>query len=157
MREILLNICIVAVAAALFKMLVPDNSFKKQIGFLISCFFITSVVSFVTSGRHEFGGLSDIADVTIEGGFTDFTEQTLAQRKQAIAGELSSRVRQTLEENGIEPVKIYVIVNISGLYSISINEIKLVLPPDGDFARASALVEKEVGRNIKVTFEVDER
>jgi hypothetical protein len=39
------------------------------------------------------------------------------------------------------------------LYSISINEILLVLPPDTDFGRAATIVEREVGREIKVTIQ----
>jgi len=150
MREILLNICLVAIACALFKMLVPENGFKKQIGFLVSCFFITAVISFVTGGSFDFEGVS------FDGGgnFTDFSEEVTTERKRAIAEELSGRVREMLAEQEIFPSKIYVIVNISGMYSISINEIKLVLPPSADFTRASALVEEEVGAGIKVTFEV---
>jgi len=151
MREILLNICLVAVATALFRMLVPENSFRKQIGFLTACFFITAVISLVSGREAVFGDVSGV-DFGTESKFIDFSEQTTKQRKQAIGEELSGRVREVLNRNGIEPSKIYVIVNISGLYSISINEIKLVLPPESDFIKASAIVEKEVGEGIKVTF-----
>jgi phenylpyruvate tautomerase PptA (4-oxalocrotonate tautomerase family) len=151
MREILLNISLVAIAAALFRMLVPENSFKKQISFLVACFFIMSVVSLVSGVEIN---LSEIEGVEFapETKFIDFSEQTTAQRKRAIGEELSERVRDILNENGFYPSKIYVIVNISGLYSISINEIRLVLPPDSDFVKASALVEKEVGKGISVIF-----
>ncbi|MCL2077095.1 MAG: stage III sporulation protein AF [Oscillospiraceae bacterium] len=162
MREILLNISLVAVATALFRLLVPENNFKKQISFLISCFFITAVISFITGGGFgnlDAAGLANNFDnlkFNDAEQFVDFTEQTVSQRKRAIAEELSGRVRELLAENDIYPSKIYVIVNISGLYSISINEIKLVLPPDGDFTRASALVEKEVGTGVKVTIEIED-
>jgi hypothetical protein len=149
MREILFNICMVAVACALFKLLVPENSFRKQIGFLVSCFFITAVISFITGGDFSIEGIS-IGESGA--GFIDYSEEVTTERKRAIAEELSNRVREMLAEHEIFPARIYVIVNISGMYSISINEIKLVLPPDSDFTRASALVEKEVGTEIKVTF-----
>jgi hypothetical protein len=152
MREILLNISMIAVATALFKMLVPENSFKKQIGFLIACFFITATVSLITGTELDLGDFPGVESGS-ESRFTDFSEQTTQQRKRAIAEELSGRVNETLALAGIYPSKIYVIVNISGLYSISINEIKLVLPPESDLTRASALVEKEVGEGIKVTFQ----
>ncbi|MDR2531809.1 MAG: hypothetical protein LBC82_03095 [Oscillospiraceae bacterium] len=153
MREMILNICFVAAAAALFKMLVPENSFKKQIGFLTACFFITAVISLVSGANLNFDEISGI-DLGDTSGFIDFSEQTTSARKRAIGEEMSGRVRDVLEQSGIYPSKIYVIVNISGLYSISINEIKLVLPPDANFTEASALVEKEVGTGIKVTIEV---
>ncbi|MCL2638522.1 MAG: stage III sporulation protein AF [Oscillospiraceae bacterium] len=154
MRAILLNICFVAAATALFRMLVPENSFKKQISFLISCFFITALISLVSGVNINFDEFKSVEFGTAAE-FTDFSEQTTAARKRAIAEELSARVREVLEREEIYPSKIYVIVNISGLYSISINEIMLVLPPDADFARASALTEQTVGRDIKVTIEAD--
>jgi len=153
MRELLLNISLVAIAAALFRMLIPESSFRKQVGFLIACFFITAVISLVTGADIDFGGTDGISFST-ESRITDFTGQTTAQRKRAIGEEVSGRVSELLAAHDIYPSKIYVIVNISDLYSISINEIKLVLPPDADFGRASALVEREVGEGIQVTFEV---
>ena len=156
MREILLNISLVAIASALFKMLIPENSFKKQIGFLVACFFVTSVMAQITGGDFELGNLDLITfSGENESRFTDFSEQTTAYRKRIIADEMGARIREVLEQNGIEPSKIYVIVNISGLYSISINEIKLVLPYDADLVLASSLVEKEVGAGIKVTIDID--
>jgi len=156
MKEILLNICLVAVGTALFKMLIPENSMKKQIGFLISCFFITALISFIKGGEWDVKGIDFDGGNTGYTDYVDFSQQVNADRKREIAAEMSARIRETLELKEIYPFKIYVIVNISGLYSISISEIKLVLPPDGDFAEASALVEKEVGPGIKVSIEVEE-
>lgn len=160
MREIILNICLVAIATALFKMLVPESGFKKQISFLISCFFITAAVSFITGGNAEleqfgrdFGVIFGKADTSYK--ITDFSEQTLKEQKRAIGEQVSARVREVLEKADIFPLRIYVIVNISDNYSISINEIKLVLPPDSNLIQASALIEKEVGSDIKVTIEVE--
>ncbi|MCL2019285.1 MAG: hypothetical protein FWG70_05930 [Oscillospiraceae bacterium] len=149
MREFLLNVSLVAAATALFRMLVPETGFKKQIGFLISCFFISVTASFFMGGNLEIEGVYGV-DFDTGGSITDFSEQATLARKQAIAEEVSARINEILQQNGIYPSEISVIVNISGLYSISINEIKLVLPPDADFGKASALIEKEVGTDIKV-------
>jgi hypothetical protein len=154
MRVIILNICFIAVATALFRMLVPENSFKKQISFLISCFFITAVISLITNSDLDFDEFTGIEFGT-ESNYIDFTEQTTSARKRAIGEEVAARVRTVLEAEEIYPSKIYVIVNISGLYSISINEIVLVLLPDADFHAASVITEREVGRDIKVTIEAD--
>jgi hypothetical protein len=154
MRVILLNICFIAAGSALFRMLVPENSFKKQISFLISCFFITAVVSLVRGVNIDFDSFDGV-EFGEQASYIDFTEQTTSARKRAIAEEMSLRVRGVLEAEEIYPSKIYVIVNISGLYSISINEILLVLPGDADFSRALALTQRAVGRDIKVTAEED--
>ena len=158
MREIILNICIIAIATALFKMLVPDNSFKKQIGFLISCFFITAVISFITGanpGFAEIKGDFNVAFGSETAKIADYSGMTLNAQKRAIGEEVSARVRDILQQNNIYPTEIYVIVNISDSLSISINEIKLVLPPDSDLILTSALVEKEAGDGIKVTIKVE--
>jgi hypothetical protein len=154
MRTILLNICFIATATALFRMLIPENSFKKQIGFLISCFFITAVISLVRGVDINFDGFDGV-EFGADSSFIDFSEQTTSARKRAIAEELSGRVREVLAASEIYPSKIYVIVNISGLYSISINEIRLVLPPDADFYLAASIVEEIVGKDIKVITEED--
>jgi hypothetical protein len=137
-------------------MLVPESSFKKQISFLISCFFITAVISLVSGISIDFNEFSGVEFGDSSGGnFIDFSGQTTSARKRAIAEELSGRVREVLEAENIYPSKIYVIVNISGLYSISINEILLVLPAGADFSRAAALMEQVVGGDIKITTEAD--
>ena len=53
MKEMIVSVCLVSVATAIFKMLVPENSFKKQISFLIACFFAISLMSILTKGKFE--------------------------------------------------------------------------------------------------------
>ncbi len=152
MRAALLNICLVAVGVGILKMLIPVNSFDKQINFLISCFFIASIIFSFSNEHIDF---KSMAGEINSKPYVDFTASLTNDRKNAIATELSERVREVLVNNQISPKKIYVIVNISGLHSISINEIKLVLSEYDDFQRASDIVTEEVGSDIKVSIEFE--
>lgn len=152
MREVLLNICLTAVAVSLFKMLIPENTFKKQINFLISCFFIVSVIFFISGGNYDISALQET--LRQENTYVDFSEEITKERRREISEKMTERVKEVLAEEEIYPKKIYIIVNISGIYSISINEIKLVLSDEDDFQKASELVEREVGKSIKVSIEI---
>jgi hypothetical protein len=153
MNQLILNICIITVAVALYKMLVPDGAYAKQIGFLITCFFIAGIAGFFGSGAFDVGSLKQA--FSDGSSYVDFSKQLTETRKRAIADELSARVRETLESGGIECRKIYTIVNISGLYGISISEIELVLPAGEDEAAAKALAQRSVGSTIAVSVIVE--
>jgi hypothetical protein len=153
MNQLILNICVITVAIALYKMLVPDGAFTKQIGFLVTCFFIAGIAGY-------FGGANGLIHAdTLKQAFSDgasyvdFSAQLTENRKRAIADELSARVRETLESNNISCEKIYVIVNISGLYGISISEIELVLPvgEEENEQAAADLAQRTVGPTIAVS------
>lgn len=160
MSGVLLNICFVAVAVSLVRMLIPDNRYQKQMSFLVACFFTASVVFYVTGADADLSGLA--AEMKEAGRYVDFSEEVSRERASEIGKEISDSVRQVLEDEGISPEKIYVNVNISGLYSISISEIKLVLPrssygayPDYEAYRDAAvrITAREVGAKITVTVE----
>ena len=164
MREILLNICMTAIALCLFKMLIPDNSMKKQADFLISCFFLASMLFFFTSGRMDFAKGADFSQETIP--YINFDEEYAKAQRNAIGNEMRLKIMNVLADEGIYPEEIYVIVNISGKQSISINEIRLVFLKQTDseefeeseeeieiLREAVRITRKEVGRDITVTGE----
>lgn len=147
MKQIALCICLVAVATTLYKMLVPEGSLSKQINFLITCFFLAGILQNIT-GSDMFEDLRG-AMVT-NGTYIDFSAQISAEQKEKIAAEVSGKVREALAAHDIFPEKIYVVVNISGLYSISINEIELVLAPDADSQKAYDIARGVVGNDIEI-------
>ena len=133
MREILLNICMTAIALCLFKMLLPDNTAKKQADFLVACFFLASLVFFFTTGKLNLAHGVELPDIYIP--YVDFdTEYTKAQ-KNAIERELNRKTARLLADEGLAPDEIIAKVEIfendcpnSDKYSISISEIRIVLP-----------------------------
>lgn len=153
MEKILLNVSLVAILTAVFKMLAPEKMFRKQISLLISCFFITSAAFFVTGGSFDFSSVSKA--FTASGGYVDFTDRYSDQTKREIAKEMSDRITQLLDSYGIIPEQIYITVNISDTLCISISEIKLVFDPINSKAaeKAQQIVKAEVGDEITVSIE----
>ena len=163
MKQILLNICLTAIALCLFKMLIPENTIKKQADFLIACFFVASLLFFFTSGEIDFTDTVDFS--RNETPYVDFTYEFNEAQKRAIGNEMKLRLSGILEKEGIFPEEIYTIVNISGMYSISINEIRLVFHFNGEeneeseecieiMKKAIHITQKEVGESIIVSGEI---
>jgi len=71
-------------------------------------------------------------------------------QKREIESEITERLKLKLEERGIVPNEISIIINISDEGDISINEITLVLSEGVDANIAERLVKSEVGANVKV-------
>ena len=168
MKEILLNVCMTAIALCIFKMLIPENSMKKQTNFLISCFFLASLAFFFTSGKANFGVTADSFEFSLEdSAYSDFSESYAESQKRAFERELRANLERVLKENQINVKEIHVSVNISDKFSISINEIRLVLVTQEQglceeelneedlkaLKEAIHIVKKEVGLDILVTGE----
>ncbi|MDR0821340.1 MAG: hypothetical protein LBN40_02595 [Oscillospiraceae bacterium] len=151
MKEALLNLCIVAMLGGLFRMLVPDGTFKKQASFLSASFFLVSVMYFIGAGKFDIAELT--ASLKNGGEYVDFTEEITEERKRAIAAEVSGRLRGEFASNGLEVKKIYVVVNITGLYGISVSEVRLVCERAEDSAELLRIAKAELGPTVKVVVE----
>lgn len=154
MQEMVLNVSLVAIAAGLFRMLIPDNSFKKQIAFLVACFFAVSVINIFKNGSIDVSALSEA--MRQEGIYTDFTAQEYEMTQTEIAQRLSDSLKEKLAAEEIYPENIFVIVDISGSFSISIIEIRLVFSAEQTelVPAAEEIVKEEVGDDIKVVSEI---
>ncbi|MGN1120334.1 MAG: hypothetical protein ACI4Q4_08240, partial [Oscillospiraceae bacterium] len=78
--------------------------------------------------------------------------------QKKICGDMSEKVFSLLNENGFFPKQVHVIVNISGLYSIDITQVKLVFGK-GESTEAEAaakLLSEQLPRDIRVTWEIKE-
>jgi hypothetical protein len=151
MKEILMNIAITAILCGLFKLLLPENGMKKQINLLIACFFLSSIVYFVTNGNVTF--ISDAKSILDQGGYVDFTSQYTIQTQNEIANELARQIRAYLQEKDVRLKEIRINVHISDTNSISINEILLVLyqADENDPEQVRSFVQEKVGDQILVT------
>ena len=58
--EFLTSICIAAVAMALFRLLIPENKFSKQISLLIACVFLLTGITAASSAEFN---LEDSAEI----------------------------------------------------------------------------------------------
>jgi hypothetical protein len=141
-------------------MLIPENSMKKQASFLISCFFLASMMFFFSSGRVNLNeGVQFVLD---EIPYINFDEQYSNAKRQSIALEMKTKLNTVLAADEIYPQEILTIVDISDKYRISINEIRLVFlksesePSETELdtlKKAIHIVQKEVGDDILITGE----
>ncbi|MBD5129458.1 MAG: hypothetical protein HDT43_05990 [Ruminococcaceae bacterium] len=154
--KFLSTICISAICTALFRMLVPENKYAKQISLLIAAVFLLTGITAVTGAEIDLGEFDN--ELITNSGYIGMTADISENLQKKISGEMSERLYKLLGEHEIYPEEIHVIVNISGLYSINITQVKLVFG-EGERAAAEAaaeLVSRELSEDIKITAEVKE-
>ena len=154
MKETILQIALAAIATGIFKLLLPESSFKKQIAFLTACFFLLSCISFFRNGGFDFSEISD--SFRQEGAYVDYSAEAYRLTQNEIASALAEDINDLLTENNIPVKEIRVIVDISSSLSISIKQVRLAFSlKDADYAAfAEELVKKEVGDDIEVIVEI---
>lgn len=157
MKETILGIALVAIATGIFKLLCPENSFKKQIAFLTAAFFTLSCISLFKGDEEDFSHNSDI--FRQQNAYVDFSEEAYKMTQKEIANKLTERIESLLTENKISYKEIRVVVDISSNYSISIKQIRLAFTLENtEYAEAAEkLVKKEVGDEIEVIIEITGR
>ncbi len=149
------SVCIAAIATALFRMLVPENKFSKQISLLITAVFLLSGISAAFGTKFD---LDENYNLEENEDYISFSGEVNENLKQRVCDEMSEKVRAILAENEIYPEEIHIIVNISGLYSIDITQVKLVFSA-GEQAAAKAaadVLSRELSESITITTEVKE-
>lgn len=154
--EFLSSVCIAAVAAALFRMIVPENKFSKQISLLIACVFLLTGITALSGA--EFDISADAYDIGVSEDYIGFSGEVNKSLQKKVCTDMSDKLYALLNENGIYPGEIHVIVNISGLYSIDITQVKLVFGAGQQAAAEAAaeLLARELTEDIKVTVTVKE-
>lgn len=150
--QTLSTICIAAIAAAMFKILVPENKFSKQISLLTAgVFLLVGITAF--SGTKLNLDISAFEEEA-EGKINDFSSEVNESLRDEICEKMEEKVRYLLMQSEIYPEQIHVIVNISGLYGIDITEIRIVLE-EGEAEEtaktAESLLKNELSENIKIT------
>lgn len=147
--KFLSTVCITAIVIAIFRMIVPENKFKKQISFLVAGVFLAAGIS---AAGAEFN-LDAENDALIESErFVQFSGEVNENLRKKICDEMSQKIYKLLNEREIYPKEVHIIVNISGLYSISIRQVKLVFSAEEQAAAEAAaeLLSREL-TGIEVT------
>ena len=152
--KFLTTLCMAALSCALFRMLVPENKFSKQISLLIAGVFL---LTGITALKHaEFNVNTEEYRAQFEEYGVEISSGVNEKLRQQICGEMSDRIYALLNERGIFPQEIHVIVNISGMYSIDITQVELVFT-DGEQAaanEAAELLAGELSPKIEIITEV---
>lgn len=154
--KFLSTICIAAICTALFRMLVPENKYAKQISLLIAAVFLLTGITAVTGAELDLEPRD--YKFSENDNFAGMTADVSENMQKKICKDMSDKLYKLLGEHKIYPEEIHVIVNISGLYSINITQVKLVFG-EGERAAAEAaaeLLSNELSEDIKITAEVRE-
>lgn len=154
--QFLSTVCMAAIASAIFRLLVPGKKYSRQIALLIAGLFVLAGVNAVKSADLSF----DKAQYSYEADadYIGFSGDVNRELQKKICTEMSDKLYALLNSAGIYPREIHVIVNISGLYSISITQVELVFS-EGQRSAAEAaeeLLAGELSPEITVTTVVKE-
>lgn len=154
--EFLISVCVAAVAAALYRMLVPESKFSGQISLLIVCVFLLTGISALSGAEFDIG--ADAYDLGVSEEYIGFSGEVNASLREKVCSDMAEKLSDLLGQSGIYPEEIHVIVNISGLYSIDITQVKLVFGAGQQAAAEAAaeLLARELTEDIKVTVTVKE-
>ena len=146
--QFLSSICIAAIAMALFKMLIPENKFKKQLSVLVACVFLLTGITAASGAELDIN--EDRFDLGINADYISFSERVNDDLKKRICDEMRDKLRNLLNENEIYPEEIHIIVNISGLYSIDITQVELVFRAEEQAAAeaAAGLLSRELSQEL---------
>lgn len=148
--------CIAALSSALFRMLVPENKFSKQVSLLVAGVFLLTGITALKGADLKIDTERYVSEAE-EYGY-EISSNVSEELKRQICGELSDKIYSLLNERGIYPKEIHVIVNISGLYGIDITQVELVFE-NGEQAAAKAaadVLSGELSPDIEIVTEVKE-
>lgn len=148
--KFLSTVCIAAITSALFRLLIPENKFSKQIALLIAGLFVLAAVNAVKSADFSFDKTQYSYEADAD--YIGFSGDINKQLQQKICGDMSDKLYSLLNAEGLYPEEIHVIVNISGLYSISITRVELVFSEEQSTQANAAkeLVSGELPQEISV-------
>ena len=152
--KFLTTLCMAALSCSIFRMLVPENKFSKQISLLIAAVFLLTGITALKGADLSID--TEQYRVQYEEYGSEISSEVNGELRERICREMSDRIYALLNERGIYPEEIHIIVNISGLYSIDITQVELVFP-DGEQAAAEAAAELlagELSSDIEIRTEV---
>lgn len=143
--QFLSTVCVAAISAALFRILVPENKFKKQISLLIAGILLLTGISSAAGAEFHIPEIE-------EGGYVTFSGEINKSLEKKICKDMSDKIYELLNSNGIFPEEIHIVVNISGLYSISITQVRLVFKAGETVAAEAAaeLLSRELTDDIEI-------
>lgn len=156
MTKFLSTVCMAAIAAAIFRLCVPNNKFAKQLSLLIACVFVLAGVSALSGMDFDLDFTP--AELRQTSGYISLSGEADKALQKQISAEMSDRLYTILNDAGIYPEEIHIITNISGLYSISITQVKLVFPKGRETAAQAAaeLLSGKLSDEIKLVTQIKE-
>lgn len=143
-------VCLSAICIAVFRLLVPENKFQKQISLLVACVFLLTAVSAFTGSGIDLD--EDSFELGVNTDYITFSDNVNKSLRDRICGDMKVKIKELLNGREIYPEEIHIIVNISGLYSIDITQVELVFPAEERAAAEAAaeILSRELTEGIQI-------
>lgn len=145
------SICITAVVASIFSMLVPDSRLDKVLKFAISLFFLTGLVSPFLSGGLDFH--VDLAPAQSSASVERMEDAVQTQFVALAQRRVESAVEEVLRQEGLPVRKVETVIHIDGSGGISITNVK-VSPGESITAAQAEQIKEVVKRETGIHPEV---
>ncbi len=143
-------VCLSAIATAIFKLLIPENKLKNQMTALAAGAFLLTVITAASGAEFDFSLENETVYESEK--FVQVNDEVNEALRRKICDDMSHKVNNLLNEQGIYPEEIHIIVNISDLYSINITQVKLVLNSQDYVAeKAVEILSAQLSKDIEIT------
>ena len=144
LRNWAFSLCCAAAAGSLLSLLAPESSLGKVCRFAVKVFFLCCAVLPL---RQIGGVLHILPEIQAETAFSaqEVIDVVTGQVEQSAAASIEQEVERCLAEEGIILKKVKADVHVDQDGSISINCIRVVLPPDtGDVPPDASAIDQIV-------------
>ncbi|MCM1023394.1 MAG: stage III sporulation protein AF [Prevotella sp.] len=150
-RAVSVTACFLSIVIAIFGSLYPSEKFAGQLKMIFSLIFILSLIKPVLNGKLNLPEITETAAASTsdyEALRSGADEYFIRSAEKNIGAVLEA----SLHEIGIYPEEIETSINISENYSISINEVKIVLKTEnaGSAEAAKSRVSEQAGDSAAV-------
>lgn len=144
-KTIGMSICITIIVTSIFSMLLPNTKLDKVIKFAISLFFLTGIVSPFFSSDLNFN--FKVEDIIPEQSTTQLNQTMHNQFLSVAQTNLENAVQRMLKNDGINAIKVEVLINKLDKDNISISKLMVYIENETKTSskRIEDLVKKEVG------------
>lgn len=147
-------VCLSAIATAIFKMLIPENKLKNQLSALVTGVFLLTAITAFSGVEFDFSLENE--DVYESERFVQMSGEVNEALRKKICDDMSEWVKNLLNEQGIFPEEIHIVVNISDLYSINITQVRLVFTAQESQSaqKAVEILSEHLSGGIEITIQL---
>lgn len=141
-KEVGISICFTVIVSTLFSILMPSQKLEKVIGFSISLFFVTGVISPFFNTNIDFSiDIADIVDVS------PLQHEMTSQLTNIAVTRLQNSTLNILTKNNLEVTNVQIYVNNLDYDSISIDRVIITTYEQGTInqAKIQGIVQSELG------------
>ncbi len=141
-RAVSFTACFLGITAAIFSSMYPSEKFAGQMKMIFSLIFILCLIKPFAKGSFELPEISETVAASSDY-YSYLSESADEYFIRSVENNISASLEAALREAEIYPLEVKTSINISENYSISINEVEIVLDePDGSEAARRCVSEK---------------